>query len=108
MPDLLPDPFGGDNDPFVDLYNNLGPLADPSSPFPAPQPPQQQLQPTPVHHHQPPQVFKMKNSNPLKNLFRVLVHQMECRRHNLGVRFTIMSLINVWDNSFWLQLNVIE
>ena len=56
MPDLLPDPFGGDNDPFVDLYNNSGPLADPSSPFPAPQPPQQQLQPTPVHHHQPPQV----------------------------------------------------
>ena len=100
MPDLLPDPFGGDNDPFVDLYNNLGPLADPSSPFPAPQPPQQQLQPTPVHHHQPPQVKWGVSSDPLKNPFRVLVHQMESHRHNLGVRFIIMSLINVWDNSF--------
>ena len=56
MSDLLPDPFGGDNDPFVDLYNNLGPLPEPSSPFPAPQPPQQQMQPSPVHHNQPPQV----------------------------------------------------
>lgn len=69
VPDLLPDPFGGDNDPFVDLYNNLGPLADPSSPFPAPQPPQQQLQPTPVHHNQPPQVKWVASFNPLKNIF---------------------------------------
>ena len=68
MPDLLPDPFGGDNDPFVDLYNNLGPLADPSSPFPAPQPPQQQLQPTPVHHNQPPQVKWVASFNPLKKI----------------------------------------
>lgn len=69
VPDLLPDPFGGDNDPFVDLYNNLGPLADPSSPFPAPQPPQQQLQPTPVHHNQPPQVKWVASFNPLKKIF---------------------------------------
>ena len=69
VPDLLPDPFGGDNDPFVDLYNNLGPLADPSSPFPAPQPPQQQLQPTPVHHNQPPQVKWVASFNLLKKIF---------------------------------------
>ena len=69
VPDLLPDPFGGDNDPFVDLYNNLGPLADPSSPFLAPQPPQQQLQPTPVHHNQPPQVKWVASFNLLKKIF---------------------------------------
>ena len=66
MPDLLPDPFGGDNDPFVDFLN---PLPEPSSPFPAPQPPQQQVQPTPVHHNQPPQVQNYnKNQNSLKIL----------------------------------------
>lgn len=58
MPDLLPDPFGGDNDPFVDFLN---PLPEPSSPFPAPQPPQQQVQPTPVHHNQPPQSPRSSN-----------------------------------------------
>ena len=108
MPDLLPDPFGGDNDPFVDLYNNLGPLPEPSSPFPAPQPPQQQMQPSPIHNNQPPQVYKDFNNSNFYDFCRVRDHRMESRPHSPGVRSIIMSLINVWDNSFWLQLNVIE